>query len=66
MRGSSVDEFEWPCDRRDAHHPHRVDHGGGDGVTQTYEPTVFDCPGVGAHPLTQIGGAYAPSKTSQD
>jgi len=33
--------FEWPCDRRDAHHPHD------------------DCPGVGAHPYTQIGGGYS-------
>jgi hypothetical protein len=37
------ERFEWPCDRRDAHHPHPED----------------GCPGVGAHPATQIGGGWS-------
>lgn len=41
--------FEWPCGRRDAHHPHTVLEDDG---------TVYECPGVAAHPLTQIGGNY--------
>lgn len=47
--------FVWPCDRRDTHGPHYVDEGQGDGETQVYEPGVFDCPGVKAHPGVMIG-----------
>jgi hypothetical protein len=46
-------KFEWPCDRRDAHHPHIIKVQVDD---KSYQ--VHDCPGVGAHPLTQIGGGY--------
>lgn len=43
-------DHDWPCDRRDAHHPHEID---------TYEEQqrtgLLLCPGVGAHPATMIG-----------
>jgi hypothetical protein len=55
-RGLPVEEFDWPCDRREAHHPHEV-------IDQTgpQDWDRWECPGVGAHPLTMIGGAYKPS-----
>lgn len=59
-------EFVWPCGRRVAHGPHVADdasqekHGvnhNGDGLIQKYYGGIsFDCPGVKAHPDTQIGG----------
>jgi hypothetical protein len=59
-------EFVWPCGRRRAHGPHRADeldeqekgvNHNGDGVIQEYHPAIaYDCPGVKAHPATQIGG----------
>jgi hypothetical protein len=62
-------EFEWPCDRRVAHHPHQIEwiesehgcDGTEEGCAQTCPVPVqmiFDCPGVGAHPTTMIGGQY--------
>lgn len=43
-----VEDFPWPCDRRDAHHDHEVDWG----------DRVQDCPGVQAHPATMSGTLY--------
>jgi len=48
-----LDEFGWPCDRRDAHGPHKIDRY--DAVDEV--AWVFDCPGVAAHPATMIGRA---------
>jgi hypothetical protein len=53
-----VTGFQWPCDRREAHGDHDVDEGQGDGEEQVYEPTVFHCEGVKAHPNTMIGRAH--------
>lgn len=41
--------FEWPCGKRKAHGPHIIE-----------EDTPYEkkCPGVKAHPATQIGGNY--------
>lgn len=39
--------FKWPCFKRRAHEPHHVD-----------VQVPYDCPGVKAHPATQIGGSY--------
>lgn len=61
-----VAAFPWPCDRREAHGPHREQwvepaHGcdGSERSCQENCPVpqqfVLDCPGVSAHPLTQIG-----------
>ena len=48
--------FRWPCERRVAHGPHPVpcDQCAEEGHGQC--PNT--CPGVGAHPLTMIGGKY--------
>jgi hypothetical protein len=51
-------KFEWPCDRRDAHHPHEIHN------EFMEECVVYQCPGVGAHPLTQIGGAHTEEEIS--
>jgi len=40
-------EFEWPCPRHEAHGAHSID-------TDMSDPEQT-CPGVKAHPLTQIG-----------
>ena len=58
-----LEDFDWPCDKREAHGPHTrlVPYG-----TKMPEGTLdvllgfneVDCPGVRAHPLTQIGGSY--------
>lgn len=66
-------EFEWPCDRRDAHGPHRIEwtasEHGCDGTPESCASicpipvqAVYDCPGVKAHPDTMIG---RPAKESQ-
>lgn len=48
--------FRWPCERRYAHGPHPTpcDQCAEEGHGQC--PNA--CPGVGAHPLTMIGGHY--------
>lgn len=62
-------EFEWPCDREDAHGSHPYNHA--DDGSQCYpltcggsrhDPCFNDqeCPGVKAHPLTQIGKGELP------
>lgn len=72
VRGRPVEEFEWPCDRHEAHGPHRIEwtasEHGCDGTEEVCSQTcpvpvqmVEECPGVDAHPLTMIGGAYKPS-----
>jgi hypothetical protein len=61
-----MDDFEWPCDRRDAHGPHTITWTeSGHGCDGTEESCMEncpvpiqqgqDCPGVRAHPDTQIG-----------
>lgn len=41
-------DFEWPCDRRDAHGPHN---------TKNPPSAAHICLGVKAHPATMIGRA---------
>jgi hypothetical protein len=68
-----TDQFEWPCDRRDAHGPHRIEwtdteaeHGCGGVEEECIRicpvpvpiQRVFECPGVLAHPATMIGGNH--------
>lgn len=59
-----ADEFDWPCDRREAHGPHPVDCqilSYGPGIhdhSGSCEPA--DCPGVLAHPATMIGTVLRP------
>lgn len=59
--------FEWPCERREAHHAHpkRTACSRCHGRFFSSHPAPCDqdvvlesCPGVRAHPLTQIGGGY--------
>lgn len=61
--------WEWPCDRRDAHHPHIIEgvhddfceaNGCRCGKCPCSCSQVYNCPGVKAHPQTQIGGNYKP------
>lgn len=59
--------FEWPCERRDAHHAHPLPCD--KNCRPNSEPDEDDfhypdcaalmgCSGVPAHPATQIGGGY--------
>lgn len=63
-------KFDWPCDRRDAHHAHNAykDSSPSEwcpvcGVERGQSHARGDCdgscPGVGAHPATMAGGSYA-------
>jgi hypothetical protein len=55
------DEFEWPCDRRDAHGEHEVGvrQRVAEGMSAAHtERITLICPGVLAHPATMIGGNY--------
>lgn len=40
-----MSEFVWPCDKRIAHGPHKIETKSG----------WYTCPGVRAHPNTMIG-----------
>lgn len=47
--------FKWPCPKRKAHGPHPLcEHEPND--PEACESAM--CPGVKAHPATQIGGSY--------
>jgi hypothetical protein len=53
-------KFKWPCNRRDAHEAH--DRECDSGCQPEWHKdwcAIYDhCPGVKAHPATQIGGNY--------
>lgn len=50
-----VEDFPWPCARRDAHHPHYD-------ASRSFQPGMKaaspNCPGVQAHPATMSGTLY--------
>lgn len=66
-------DFEWPCPKRHAHGPHRDEPEVHD-FDCDWEPEDnegpcgcgLDCPGVKAHPLTQIGKGELPEKNKAD
>jgi hypothetical protein len=49
---TDLEDFVWPCDKRTAHGPHTL-------TTVLTNPPP-ECPGVAAHPLTQIGKGDLP------
>lgn len=53
---SPLPGFDWPCDKREAHGPHPIEPANVRG----------NCPGVKAHPATQIGGNHISERPVQE
>lgn len=52
-----TEEFEWPCWKRYAHGPHKVDSLRSQVASRmSGVDKRADCPGVKSHPATMIGG----------
>lgn len=56
---ADMSEFNWPCNKREAHGPHRAKVENPSVMLPTNPPKksyqFIDCPGVKAHPKTMIG-----------